>query len=95
MWKKLWGNICELFAPSDAHGKFLYKEAIVSDHKSVLYAVHNARTLQQLLDARNRIRALQQLLIENRLEFWGRSYIIDLNKLWLAKYEYWKHKARG
>jgi hypothetical protein len=95
MWKRLWGNICELFAPSDAHSTLLYKELIVSEYRSVLYAIHSARTLRELLDARKRIRAFHQLLIQNRLELWGRSYVVDLNKLWNAKFEYWKNKARS
>jgi len=95
MWQKLWGRIREFFAPSTVHGQLLYRELIVSEYRSVLYAVTSARTLQQLLAARKRIRAFQQLLIESRLELWGRSYVIDLNKLWTAKYEYWKHKARS
>jgi hypothetical protein len=95
MWKKLWGSICELFAPNHQHEQLLYKELIIGEYKSVLYAVQSARNLRELLDARNRIRAFQQLLIQNRLEFWGRIYIVDLNKLWNAKFEYWKNKARS
>lgn len=95
MFKKLWGRIRGWFALSDTSGQLLFKELVLSEYRSVLYAVHHAQTLQQLLDARKRVRAFHQLLIENRLELWGRSYITDLNKLWNAKFQYWKNKARG
>lgn len=95
MWNKLWNRIRGWFTPSNTGGQLLMKELVINEYRSVLYAVHHAQNLQQLLEARKRVRAFHQLLIENRLEFWGRTYVTDLNKLWNAKFQYWKHKARG
>ena len=95
MWSKLWGRIRGWFAVQSDTGQLVFKELIISEYRSVLYAVHNARTLEQLLEARKRIRTFQQLLIDNRLEFWGRAYTVDLNKLWNVKFQYWKNKARN
>lgn len=95
MLKKLWSRIQDLFSVDDADNQLLFKELIINEYKSVLYAVHNSTSLQQLLIARKRIRKFQQLLIENNLELWGRTYVTDLNKLWNAKFQYWKDKARN
>jgi hypothetical protein len=95
MLKNLWYRIRSWFAESTSTNHVLYQELITSEYKSILYALHRAGTLQQLMELRKRIRELQQLLIEGRLEYWGRPHIIDLTKLWNAKFRYWKDKARS
>ena len=95
MLKNLWGRIRDWFVGSSSNSQALYRELIANEYKLILYALHRAHTLQQLMELRKRIREFQQLLIEGRLEYWGRSYVIDLNKLWNAKFRYWKDKARS
>jgi hypothetical protein len=95
MLKNLWYRIRRWFLESASSNNILYQELVVNEYKSILYALHRANTLQQLMELRTRIRELQQLLIESRLEYWGRPHIIDLNKLWNAKFKYWKTKARS
>ena len=95
MVKNLWYRIRNWFTTHGSTNQILYQELALNEYKSILYTLHRADTLQQLMALRSRIRELQQLLIENRLEHWGRTYIIDLNKLWNAKFKYWKAKARS
>jgi hypothetical protein len=94
MFKNLWNRIRSWISDNTGSSQVIYKQLIINEYKSVLYAVHRASNLQQLLDVRTRIRNFHQMLIENRLEFWGRPYITDLNKLWNAKFRYWKNKVR-
>lgn len=95
MLKNLWYRIRNLFSERPGTDQVLYQQLTVTEYKSILYALHRANTLQQLIELRTRIRELQQLLIESRLEYWGRPHIIDLNKLWNAKFRYWKTRARS
>lgn len=95
MLKKLWGRIRGWFSTDSATTQLMYKELALNEYKSIVYTLRRADTLEKLLDTRKRIRKFQQLLIEGHLEYWGRVYIIDLNKLWNAKYKYWKNRARN
>lgn len=93
MFKALWNRIRNWIETNDT-SEVVYKEFVLNEYKSVLYAIHRADNLNALLAARERLRNFQQLLIENRLHHWGRQYVIDLTQLWNAKYKYWKNKVR-
>ena len=93
MFKALWNRIRNWIETNDT-SEVVYKEFVLNEYKSVLYAIHRADNLNALLAARDRLRDFQQLLIENRVQYWGRQYVIDLTKLWNAKYKYWKNKVR-
>ncbi len=72
----------------------LHKQAM-EEYRDTFEAIRNSRSLSSLLDSRKRIRKFQQYLIENQIESWGRQLVIDLNRYWTVKYEYWKKKTRG
>lgn len=91
MFKELWKRITDYVSPPPV----LYKENLVSEYKLVVKNLQIASSLAELLEVRKQIREFQQLLIQNKSELWGRSYMMDLTKLWNAKYKYWKRKARG
>jgi hypothetical protein len=93
MLKLLWGRIRNWF-DNNTQSDALYRELILNEYKSVLYAIHHAHNLNDLLASRQRLRNFQQLLIENRLHHWGRPHIIELTQLWNSKYKYWKNKLR-
>jgi len=95
MLSQFWNRIRNFFTEAENSSTPVYKQLIVNEYNSVLYVIHRAHTLQQLIDARKRLRQFQQLLIENRLELWGRKHTTDLNTLWNAKFIYWKNKQRN
>lgn len=95
MLKQLWNRIRGWFEDNTENKELVYKELMINEYKSVLYDLQQAHNLQLLMEVRKRIRNFQQLLIESKLQLWGRNYIIDLNKLWNAKFKYWKNKTRN
>jgi hypothetical protein len=94
MWNALWNSIRNLFSSSTADTPKVTTELMTNEYKSVLYQLHRANDLDQLLKSRKRIRQFQQTLIEYDLHRWGAPYITGLIKLWNAKYGYWKRKVR-
>ncbi len=72
----------------------LHKQAM-EEYRDTFEAIRSSVSLAALLDSRKKIRKFQQYLIENKIEHWGRQLIIDLNRYWTVKYEYWKKKTRG
>ncbi len=95
MLKQLWNRIRGWFEDNTENKELVYKELMINEYKSVLYDLQQAHNLQLLMEVRRRIRNFQQLLIESKLQLWGRNYIIDLNKLWNVKFKYWKNKTRN
>lgn len=95
MFKKLWYRIREWFVAHTSSHQPVFKELVLNEYKSVLYTLHRADTLQKLIEARTRIEKFNQLLKESRLEYWGNTYVVNLSKLWNAKFRYWKEKARS
>lgn len=95
MFKKLWGRIRNVMSFIPESEVYMSKEMMIAEYRSVLYAIHHAQNLQQLLHVRQRIRDFHQQLIENSLEIWGRKQVVELNRLWNAKFKYWKNKTRN
>jgi nicotinamide riboside kinase len=89
----MWSRLRD-FITGDATPQ-LDKDMLRGEYELTLYATQRANNLQQLIDARNRIREFHQRLIESRLEYWGRTYIRILNAHWSAKYKSWKDKVRN
>jgi hypothetical protein len=67
----------------------------MEEYRDTFEAIRSSRSLAALLESRKRIRKFQQHLIENEIELWGRQLVVDLNKYWAVKYDYWKKKTRG
>lgn len=95
MFKKLWGRIRNVMSSIPESEVYMSKEMMMNEYRSILYAIHHAQNLQQLLHVRQRIRDFHQLLIESSLETWGRNHVVELNRLWNAKFKYWKSKMRN
>ena len=72
----------------------LHKQAM-EEYRSTFEAIRSSSSLAALLESRKRIRKFHQYLIENEIEYWGRQLVVDLNRYWTVKYEYWKKKTRG
>lgn len=72
----------------------LHKQAM-EEYRSTFEAIRSSQSLAALLDSRKKIRKFQQYLIENQIELWGRQLVVDLNRYWAVKYDYWKKKTRG
>lgn len=95
MFRRFWNRIRDIFAVDTTETLRVTKELIIAEYNSVLYELYRADSLETLLKVRRRIRKLHTLMVDSEMEFWGRRYIVHLTKLWNAKFQYWKDKARN
>ena len=95
MFKKFWDTIRNLFDGNKLKDIAEIRATAMDRYHRIFSVVRKADSLSKLLSARKEIRSFQQYLIENHEEYWGRKLVIDLNKFWMSKYEYWKRKTRG
>lgn len=95
MFKKIWDNIRDWFGDTRVKEIAEVRAFAKAEYHRLAVMVRSANSLAKLLVVRKEIREFQQYLITNQEEYWGRTLVIDLNKFWTAKYEYWKMKTRG
>lgn len=95
MFKTIWDSIRNYFVPIERTSVATQRDISMEKYRTLANKISSARSLAQLLDTRKELRAFQQHLIEHNLELWGRQLVIDLNRFWTAKFEYWKKKTRS
>ena len=95
MFRTIWTHIRNFFKPSNIVLHTNVRTTAMDDYRQIVKDIQNATSLSQLLLARQNIRKLQQYIINNGEEVWGRPFIIDLNKRWKVMYQFWKRKLRG
>lgn len=64
-------------------------------YKDVFNMIRDSHSLAHLLNSRKKLREFHTYLVDSKMELWGRQLVIDLNKYWSVKYEYWKKKTRS
>lgn len=96
MFKELWIKFRNIFTQSpEVHNRAQIRDIVTNKYNAILHRIKKATSLAELLEARNQIRNLQQFVITNGEEVWGRPLTTNLNSYWKVKYEYWKKKIRG
>lgn len=72
----------------------LTRDDLYAMYRRVHDVVRKAETLMEMLEAREQIRAFQQVVIQNQQELWGRPYSMELHRVLRLKYSRWK-TSRG
>lgn len=96
MFKKMWNTFRSYFAHEGKKQDSwaVRRQEILDEYEALVQQLYKADTLAQLLELRKGLREFQQKLITNGIEIRGRPYVMELTKLWNAKYTYWKKKMR-
>ena len=96
MYKKILGQIRNLFFKEERYDTSLRRQCILEEYKLIFEQVRNSDDLTKLLASRKLIRDFQQGAIDVKEESWTRPYLMDLHRAWNIKYRYWKRiRGRG
>lgn len=95
MVKKIWAHIRNFFAEDVTVARSTPQSEAMKIYKDVFNMIRDSHSLAHLLNSRKKLREFHTYLVDNKIELWGRQLVIDLNKYWTVKYEYWKRKTRS
>jgi len=90
MYKKILGQIRELFFKEERYDTSLRRQCIIEEYKDIFTKIRESNDLTKLLESRKLIRDFHQGTIDVGEERWARQYLMDLHRVWTIKYKYWK-----